>query len=310
MTGSPLIVITGPTAVGKTQLSLELAATINGEIIGADSRQVYRYMDIGTAKPTAAERATIPHHLIDIVNPDDNLTLSDYQRMVHQTVADIHARGKIPLLIGGTAQYINAIVEGWSIPEVAPNEALRAELETFAADQGSEALFARLVAVDPAAAAKIEHHQNVRRVIRALEVYLETGQPISELQRKQPPPYQILQYVLTMERDHLYDRADRRIEAMMAEGFVAEVQNLLDMGYPRTLPSMSGLGYAQLAAYLAGETSLEAAVEATRIATHKFIRHQYTWFRKYNRHNLWHNVEQTEHHVLINQVQHWLNSLD
>ncbi|HEX2620064.1 MAG TPA: tRNA (adenosine(37)-N6)-dimethylallyltransferase MiaA, partial [Phototrophicaceae bacterium] len=182
MTGNtqlPLIVITGPTSVGKTGLSLELAETINGEIIGADSRQVYRYMDIGTAKPTAAEQIRIPHHLIDIVNPDENLTLAQYQHLVHQAIEGIHQRGKIPLLIGGTAQYINAIVEGWTIPEVPPNEKLRAELEAVASEQGSEALFSRLLAVDPAAAERIEHHQNVRRVIRALEVYLETGHPIS-----------------------------------------------------------------------------------------------------------------------------------
>jgi tRNA dimethylallyltransferase len=300
----PLLVITGPTAVGKTGLALELALSINGEIIGADSRQVYRYMDIGTAKPTVEERTLVPHHLIDIVNPDENLTLATYQRLVYETVEAIAARGNVPMLVGGTAQYINAVVEGWSIPEVPPNDRLREELEVFAAEQGAEALYQRLVAVDPAAAVKIEY-QNVRRVIRALEVYLETGQLISDLQRKQPPPYRVLQYVLTMEREALYERADLRVDAMIEAGFVEEVRTLLGRGYSRTLPSMSGLGYRQIAAYLDREISLETAIAETKVATHRFIRHQYTWFRKYNQ--AWHNMEHLENDRLLMEIQDWLN---
>jgi tRNA dimethylallyltransferase len=300
----PLIVITGPTAVGKTELALAIALSINGEVIGADSRQVYRYMDIGTAKPTDEERSRVRHHLIDIVNPDENLTLATYQRLAYETVQAIAARGNVPMLVGGTVQYINAVVEGWSIPEVPPNDRLREELEVFAAEQGAEALYHRLLAVDPAAAAKIEY-QNVRRVIRALEVYLQTGQPISDLQRKQPPPYRVLQYILTMEREALYERADRRVDAMIEAGFVEEVRTLLEGGYSRTLPSMSGLGYGQIAAYLAGEISLETAIYETKIATHRFIRHQYTWFRKYNQ--AWHNMEHLENDRLLAEVKDWLN---
>jgi tRNA dimethylallyltransferase len=304
----PLIVITGPTAVGKTRTAIEIAEALpgGGEIIGADSRQIYRRMDIGTAKPTPEERARIPHHLIDIVEPDESLSVADYKARAYLTIEDILARGKIALLVGGTAQYLNATVEGWSIPQVAPNEALRAELEAFAAEHGSVALHERLKTVDMVAAAKIEH-QNVRRVVRALEVYTETGRPISALQQKSAPPYRILQFVLTMERDALYARADQRVDAMMAAGFLAEVQQLLDLGYSRVLPSMSGLGYAQLAAHLQGEMSLESAIEATKIATHRFIRHQYTWFRRYNQDAAWHDSQQVDSDQLLAEIIQWLD---
>jgi tRNA dimethylallyltransferase len=306
LTGEPLIVITGPTAAGKTGLALEIAEALNAEIIGADSRQVYRKMDIGTAKPLPDELRRVPHHLIDIVEPDENLTLAEYQRLAYATIQDVLSRARVPLLVGGTAQYINAVIEGWSIPEVAPNGSLRTELEAFAAEHGSEALHQRLAVVDPSAAAKIEH-QNVRRVVRALEVYMETGQPISELQRKHPPPYRFLKYVLTMDREALYERADRRVDAMIEAGFVEEVRRLLEMGYSRKLPSMSGLGYAQIAAHLEDGVSLDTAIAETKIATHKFIRHQYTWFRKYNRDDLWHNMQEIRTRDLLNEIVRWLN---
>lgn len=304
----PLIVIIGPTAVGKTSLSLALAEAVNGEIIGADSRQVYRYMDIGTAKPVAEDRARVPHHMIDVVNPDENLSLAQYQKMTMAAIAAIHQRGHIPLLVGGTGQYISAVIEGWSIPEVPPNPNLRAELEAYAAEQGSAALHARLHAHDPAAAAKIEH-QNVRRVVRALEVCIETGRPISELQRKQPPNYRVWQIGLTMAREQLYERVDRRVDEMIDEGFVAEVQKLLNLGYERSLPSMSGLGYAQLAAHLLDNLSLSEAIMLTKNATHDFIRRQYTWFRKYNDDIVWHDTETTAINALVEAGIHWLEQL-
>lgn len=302
----PLLVLLGPTAVGKTAFALEIAEAINGEVVGADSRQVYRYMDIGTAKPTAAERARIPHHMIDIVNPDENLSLAQYQKMTYTAIADIHARERIPMLVGGTGQYITAVAEGWSIPEVPPNHALRAELENFAAEQGSQALHARLQALDPAAAEKIEH-QNVRRVVRALEVCIETGTPISELQRKQPPGYDLLQFGLTLEREPLYQRADKRVDQMVAAGFVDEVRQLLDMGYDRKLPSMSGLGYSQFAAHLLDGTALDEAVNLTKLATHDFIRRQYTWFRKYNESVVWYDAEADTPQTLIEMSRRWLS---
>jgi tRNA dimethylallyltransferase len=302
----PLIVLLGPTAVGKTGLAIQMAQVLNGEIIGADSRQVYRQMDIGTAKPTAEERAEAIHHLIDIVNPDETLSLSMYQQMAYQTIDAIHQRGHIPLLVGGTGQYITATIEGWSIPEVAPNPALRAELEAFAAEQGANALYARLVELDPVAAEKI-HPNNIRRTVRALEVCIETGQPFSELQRKQPPPYVILQYGLTLEREQLYEQADQRVEQMIVHGLVDEVQRLLDMGYAHTLPSMSSLGYRELSAHILNDTPLAEAIELTQNATHDFIRRQYTWFRGHDSGILWHNREDSTIDTILESSLRWLD---
>jgi tRNA dimethylallyltransferase len=302
---TPLVAILGPTAVGKTGFGIQLAQALNGEIINADSRQIYRHMDIGTAKPTPEQLEAARHHLLDIVNPDENLGLAQYQRMVYATIEDIYSRGKLPLLVGGTGQYITAVIEGWSIPEVAPNPALRAELEDFAKAQGSAALHARLRQVDPDAAAKIEH-QNVRRVIRALEVFLETGQTITHLQRKKPPPYKILQYGLTMERDLLNAQADQRVDLMMQQGFLDEVGRLLEMGYSVSLPSMSAIGYAQLARHLLERVALDVCVKETKIATHQFIRKQYTWFKGHDREIQWYDVQQTTAQTLIEASKVWL----
>jgi tRNA dimethylallyltransferase len=300
-----LLVILGPTAVGKTGLAIELAQALDGEIISADSRQIYRFMDIGTAKPTPAQRQAVPHHLLDVVNPDENLALARYQKLAYQAIDAVHQRGHLPLLVGGTGQYITAVVEGWTIPEVPPNNLLRAELEAFAAEHGSQALHDRLAALDPTAAASIDH-RNVRRVVRALEVCLETGQPISELQRKQPPPYRRIRTLgLTLERETLYRTADTRVDQMMAEGFLDEVSHLLEMGYSPTLPSMSGLGYAQLSAHLAGGVSLEQAVEDTKHATHDFIRRQYTWFRGHDNGILWHNRETMDIAAFMDEAARW-----
>jgi tRNA dimethylallyltransferase len=301
----PLLIILGPTASGKTNLAIEIAQAIGGEIISADSRQIYRFMDIGTAKPTPTQQAEIPHHLLDVVNPDENLSLAQYQRMAYGTITAIHERGKLPMLVGGTGQYITAVIEGWTIPEVPPNEALRAELETFAAQQGTMALHERLTQLDPTAAANIDY-RNVRRVVRALEVCIESGQAISELQRKRPPPYRMMTYGLTMERDRLYQQADQRVDQMMEEGFLEEVQQLLTAGYNRKLPSMSGLGYAQLAAHVLDDRPLADAIVDTKHATHDFIRRQYTWFRGHDSGILWHNIEQLDRAALIEATARWV----
>ena len=275
---SPLIVIVGPTGIGKTALGIALAQTFAGEIVSADSRQIYREMDIGTAKPTPAELAAAPHHLVDIVPPDAVLTLAEFQERAFAIIADIHARGKLPLLVGGTGQWVKAVIEGWGIPRVPPDPALRAQLQAEADTIGAEAFHAKLAAVDPDAAAKLDY-RNVRRVIRAMEVFLKTGIPISVHQQKTPPPYRILQIGLTMPREQLYRRIDARIEAMMAAGFLAEVEKLLARGYNLALPSMSGLGYRQLGRHLHGEISLAEAVALTKKETRRFIRQQYNWFR-------------------------------
>ncbi len=302
----PLIVILGPTAVGKTTLAIELAEAIGGEIVSADSRQIYRYMDIGTAKATPEQQARVPHHLIDIVDPNYNLSLAEYQTHAQTAIAEIHARGRRPLLVGGTGQYITALIEGWSVPRVPPNLALRAELEALAAAKGSAVLHQRLQSLDPAAADAIDP-RNMRRIIRALEVCIVTGEPFSQQRRKMPPPYRIRQYGLTMERARLYARADARLEQMMAAGFLDEVRGLLESGFSRDLPSMSGLGYQQLAAHLLDGIPLAEAIAATASATRRFIRRQYTWFKGHNDGVLWHNSEAVRAEVIIKDVTHWLN---
>lgn len=301
----PLLVILGPTAVGKTELAIRAALAFDGEIVNADSRQIYRSMDIGTAKPTAAQRAQVPHHLIDLVDPDENLTAAEFQQLATDAITGISTRGKLPILAGGTGQYLTAVVEGWTIPKVPPNPELRASLEQYAATHGAEALHERLRQADPAAAAAI-HVNNIRRVIRALEVIEMTGQPFSQQRRKTPPPYETLQLGLTMERDALYERADQRIDTMMQMGFLEEVRELLKRGYARDLPSMSGLGYAQLATALCGEITLDEAVRQTKTATHDFIRRQYTWFRGHDSGIIWYDCSVTPLSEALKRVGEWL----
>lgn len=275
----PLIVLLGPTAVGKTELSLRLCEAFNGEVVGADSRQIYRFMDIGTAKPSLAERQRVRHHLIDIRDPDQTLTLAEYQQLAYQTIDAIHQRGRIPFLVGGTALYIRAVVQGLRIPEVPPDPALRAELEAELAQTGVGALFQRLQTLDPATAAVIDA-QNPRRVLRALEIVLLTGKSKVELEGAFPPAYRIVQIGLDLPRDELYQRIDQRVDAMIEHGLVAETQRLLAAGYQPPLPSISSLGYREMIAYLAGEITLATAVEWIKHETHRFVRHQYTSFRK------------------------------
>jgi tRNA dimethylallyltransferase len=261
--------------VGKTALSLELAHQFPLEIVSADSRLFYRGMDIGTAKPSLAERTAVPHHLIDICSPAETVTLGAYQRLAYAAIHDIQARGRLPLLVGGSGQYVRAVVQGWGIPELPPQPALRTALERLDGDE----LARWLAALDPEAAQRIDR-RNLRRVIRALEVTLVKGRPISELQRKRPPGYPILQIGLDCDRDALYGRIDQRVDGMMAAGLLAEVAHLVSLGYGRDCPPLSGLGYRQLLDYLAGESSLAEAVERIKFETHRFVRQQYTWFRR------------------------------
>lgn len=279
-----LLVIVGPTASGKTALSLDLAEGLTlatgraCEIVSADSRQIYRGMDIGTAKAAPAQRARVPHHLLDVVEPDQVLTLAEYQALAYDAITDIDRRGRLPMLVGGTGQYVAAVVEGWRIPEVAPHPGLRAELESQAASEGSASLHARLATLDPVAASRIDH-RNVRRVIRALEVCLATGRPISELQAKAPPPYDVVWIGVTRPRPILYERIDRRVEAMVVAGLVEEVRGLAAAGYSWDLPAMTGLGYRQIGQYLRGEATLEEAVALIKKGTRRFVQQQYNWFR-------------------------------
>ncbi|MCB8943436.1 MAG: tRNA (adenosine(37)-N6)-dimethylallyltransferase MiaA [Ardenticatenaceae bacterium] len=303
---APLLIIVGPTAVGKTALSLKLAQELDGEIISADSRLFYRGLDIGTAKPTAVEQAQIPHHLIDICAPDETLTLGDYQRLAYATIEAVAARGKLPMLVGGTGQYVTAVVEGWGIPKVPPQPELRTALEVL----GGEELARWLNLLDPEASAKIDP-RNVRRVIRALEVTLVSGQPITELQRKTPPPYDICMIGLNREREVLYERIDARVDAMMAAGFLAEMEQLIAAGFGRHLTAMSGLGYRQLYAYFAGEMSLEAAVERIKFETHRFARQQATWFRQDDERIHWFDLgEEGVETAVLSHLQNWQKNLN
>ena len=274
----PMIAIVGPTASGKTALAVALAEAVGGEIVSADSRQIYREMEIGTAKPTAAERARVPHHLLDVVAPDEPFTLATYQQMAVAAIAAIHARGHIPVLVGGTGLYIRAVVDGLAIPAVAPDMEQRARWEALAARDGNAALHALLAAHDPAAATAIPAN-NVRRVIRALEVCLATGKPFSAQQIQRQTPYRVTLLGLNTERARLYGWANARVDAMLMAGFCAEVERLTERGYGWALPAMSSLGYRQMGAYLRGEMTLAAAVERLKFDTHGFIRKQLIWFR-------------------------------
>ena len=301
----PLIAIVGPTAVGKTAVSLVLAEALDGEIVSADSRQVYRGMDIGTAKATAEEQARARHHLIDIRDPDQTISLGEFQELAAAAIAAIHARGRLPFLVGGTGQYVRAVVEGWQTPRVPPQPELRAELEKLAEQEGKEVVFAQLQALDPVAAERIDP-RNLRRVIRAIEVTRVSGRPFSSQQTKQPPAWRILQIGLTRPREKLYARADARLEQMFAQGFVEEVQRLLEAGYSPDLPSFSSLGYREVAEYLAGERDLEETKALIRRRTRQFIRRQYGWFRLSDPRIHWFDLEEVDADAILDFVRAWL----
>lgn len=303
----PLVAIVGPTAVGKSDLALHLALALNGEIVSADSRQVYRYLDIGTAKPTPEEQALVPHHLIDVVDPNQVYTVAEYQRDAYRAIDDILSRGRIPFLVGGTGLYVRAIVEGLRIPRVPPDRRLREMLEQRAVEAGPEALYRELQQIDPEAAAQIDW-RNVRRVIRAIEVHRVTGRPISELRQSQRR-YTVLMIGLTIDRAELYRRIDERVERMVAAGLVDEVRRLVDMGYSFDSPAMSGLGYRQIGAYVRGEVDLDRAVEMVKNATHRFARQQYTWFRLDDQRIHWLEARPGVTDEALALVERWLDAV-
>jgi tRNA dimethylallyltransferase len=273
-----LVALVGPTGVGKSRLALRLAQALDGEIVSADSRQVYRYMDIGTAKPTPREWALVPHHLIDIVNPDEDFSLAQYQQLALKAIEDIQRRNKPALLVGGSGLYVWSVLEGWKIPAVAPDPAFRRHLEAKAAGGGKDELYQELARIDPAAAQRIDP-RNVRRTIRALEVHHNAEAPISQLQSKAPPSFNTLIIGLTAQRQELYHRIDLRVDDMIKRGLVDEVKQLLDRGYDAGLPSMSGIGYKQINLFVQGKLTLADAVQQTKFETHRLARHQYSWFR-------------------------------
>jgi tRNA dimethylallyltransferase len=275
---SLIVVVSGPTAVGKTALGIELALAFAGEVVNADSRYLYRGFDIGVAKPNPAERRGVPHHLIDVLPPQGDVSLARYQDLAMSAIADIADRNRLPLLIGGTPLYLNAVVEGWHIPRVPPDPDFRARLEAEAARAGIDPLIERLRAVDPAAADR--HGTNLRRIIRALEVYEATGIPMTAQEGKGPAPFHALEIGLTMPRQRLYQAVDARVHDQIERGLVAEIQALLDAGVPESAPAMGSLGYRQLLPYLRGECRLEAAIARIQHDTHRYVRHQETWLRR------------------------------
>lgn len=282
MKKKPLIILTGPTAVGKTKASIGLAKAVDGEIISADSMQVYRHMDIGSAKIKPEEMEGIPHHLIDVLEPDDEFHVVKFQQLAKKAMREIWERGHIPIVTGGTGFYIQALLYDIDFNENEKEDACRKELEAYAREHGAEVLHEKLALVDPASAEMI-HPNNIKRVIRALEFYEQTGKRISEhneTQRQRESPYAFAYFVLTDDRAHLYERINRRVDQMIEEGLVNEVQALKDKGYTKQLVSMQGLGYKEILDYLDGNCTLEEAIYTIKRDTRHFAKRQLTWFKR------------------------------
>lgn len=278
----PLIVLTGPTAAGKTKLSIALAKAVNGEIISADSMQVYRYMDIGSAKIRPEEMQGVPHHLVDVLKPEEEFHIVRFQKMAKQAMDEIYKKDRIPILVGGTGFYIQAVTRDIDFTQASQEDGYRKELETLAQQKGCEVLHEMLAQADPVSAKEI-HANNVKRVIRALEFYHQNKTPISahnEEQKERRSPYNLVFFVLNAPRDVLYERIDKRVDEMMDNGLLKEVETLKAMGYHRGMVSMQGLGYKEILAYLDGEYSLEEAIRVLKRDTRHFAKRQLTWFRR------------------------------
>lgn len=298
-----VIAVVGATATGKTALAIELARRLGGdfEAVNADSRQVYRYMDIGTAKPTKPEREALPHRLIDIVDPDEEFSLGRWLELAKEALADVWSQGRVPVVVGGTGQYVWALLEGWRVPQVPPQAELRREM----ALRPPEELLAELRRIDPESQEFIQP-QNVRRVIRALEVYHVTGKPLSHWRTKDAPDFASLVIGLRSPREALYERIDARVDAMMAAGFLDEVRGLTSRGYGCELPSMSGIGYRELCAHLRGEMSLAEATARTKTGTHRLARHQNAWFKAGDERIHWREAGQDAAPEATALVEPWL----
>ncbi len=301
----PLLVIVGPTAVGKTETAVKLASLLDAEIVSADSRYFYRGMDIGTAKPTMEERQGIPHHLIDVANPNERWSLTIFQAAARDIIEGIYSRAKLPILVGGTGQFIRAVVEDWAPPSMEPDTALREVLENWGREIGPAELHRKLGIVDPEAAAHMDAN-NLRRSVRALEVIFKTGERFSQQRRKNPSPYNALQIGLIRPREQIYARVDQRIEEMMQRGLLEEVRNLLNLGYSPSLPSMSAIGYREAAKVLSGEMSADEAVTQMKRLTRVFVRKQANWFRETDPGIHWFQAENLKLDAIIQLVyQTW-----
>lgn len=288
-----LIVITGPTASGKTALSVELAKILDGEIVNADSMQIYKYMDIGTAKPTLSERQGIPHHLIDIVNPDEPFSVARYCECANKVIEDIHLRGKIPVMVGGTGLYVDSLVNNIKFSEIEPDDEYRNEMEHLADEKGNEYIYKMLCDIDPESASKIKVADR-KRIIRALEVYHLTGKTITwhnEQSRSVPSPYNTTMFAIDIDRELLYDKINRRVDIMIADGLVDEVKNIMDMGIQSDATSMQAIGYKEIVEYLEGHITLDEAIDKIKQGSRRYAKRQLTWFRR-------------------NEKIHWISSID
>ncbi|MBS3749913.1 MAG: tRNA (adenosine(37)-N6)-dimethylallyltransferase MiaA [Anaerolineales bacterium] len=304
----PLIVILGPTAVGKTEISIQLAERLDGEIVSADSRLFYRGMDIGTAKPAQEERDRVPHHLIDVADPDQVWNLAIYLGEAKKVIRDIYQRGKLPFLVGGTGQYIEALLEGWRIPSVEPDPELREVLRGWAEEIGVDGIRKRLETLDPQATKKIDG-PNLRRMIRALEVIFISGEKFSKQKGKGPTPFRELKLGLTRPREELYQRIDDRIQAMLEAGFVEEVKRLLKEGYDPDLPPLSAIGYRQIIHYLQGVITLEEAVRQMESRSHSYVRKQANWFQKDDPEITWFSVSDNTLSEMEREIQEFLKEI-
>lgn len=276
----PLIVIAGPTASGKTGLSISLAKVLGGEIVSADSMQIYKYMNIGTAKPTEAEKEGIPHHMMDFLEPDVNFSVADYCEMAHKVIAEIHSRGKMPILVGGTGLYIDSLVNNVDFDQDDENHQIRKELEEMAEKEGVEAVHNILKEIDPETAQKY-HPNNIRRVIRAIEFYRVTGKRISDHAKEEKTPrYDVVYFCIDWDREILYDRINRRVDIMVEEGLVEEVKELLAKGYDKNSTAMQGIGYKEFYACLGGIKTLEETLEEIKQGSRRYAKRQLTWFRR------------------------------
>jgi tRNA dimethylallyltransferase len=298
-----LLIILGPTAVGKSKLAIELAQKLDGEIISADSMQVYFGMDIGTAKPSKEELEEVPHHLINIIPPDKNWSVSDFVSNAKSIIKDIVNNGKLPIVVGGTGLYLNALIEGYAFPKIEANKDIRGRLEGEAKSFGSVHLYEKLKKVDPYAASKI-HFNDLKRIIRALEVFEITGKPMSQLQSKDEEnlPYETVLVGLDMDRKKLYERIEERVDQMLKTGLIDEVKGLIAEGYDRKLTSMQAIGYKEVAEHLHGKYTYDELVNILKQNTRNFAKRQMTWFRRFKNVN-WFDVEKLKIGDIINLVK-------
>ena len=289
-----LIVITGPTASGKTALSVELAKRLDGEIVNADSMQIYKYMDIGTAKPDMEERQGIPHHLIDIVNPDESFSVARYCECAKEVIDDIHKRGKIPVMVGGTGLYVDSLVNNIQFSEIEPDEVYRMEMENLADQKGNQYIYNMLLDIDPEGASKIKVADR-KRVIRALEVYHLTGKTITwhnQQSRSVPSPYNTTMFAIDVDREALYDKINRRVDIMVKNGLVDEVKKILDMGIKKDTTAMQAIGYKEIAEYLQGDITLAEAIDKIKQGSRRYAKRQLTWYRRNEKINWVKNIDE------------------